>query len=138
MNNKLKNRVKSVIKKIGLNPSIEVFGKDIINEVYNDHFEFMDNFKVLRKLTNSDNSIIIWVNENNEIMFRYRPEICSVMFNYQEIWVYFSYIKEVDFLSIVQILKNWFVEFYNLPPNSHLDTDFRHDLQDFYYLDLVE
>ena len=138
MNDKLKDRVKSAIKKIGLKSSIELFGKDIINEVYNDHFEFMNNFKDLTKLSNSDSTIIVWVNEYNEIMFRYRPEICSVMFNYQEIWVYFSFIKEVDFLSIVHILKNWFVEFYNLPPNSYLDTDFRHDLQDFYYLDLVE
>lgn len=138
MNDKLKDRVKSAIKKIGLKSSIELFGKDIINEVYNDHFEFMGNFKDLRELTNSDNSIIIWVNDNNEIMFRYRPELFSVMFNYKEIWVYFSYIKEVDFLSIVQVLKNWFIEFYNLPPNSHLDADFRHDLQDSYYWDFVE
>jgi hypothetical protein len=138
MNDKLKTRIKLTIKKIGLKSSIDLFGKDIINEVYDNHLEFMNNFKDLRKLTNSDDSVIIWVSENNEIMFRYRPEVCSVMFNYQEIWTYFSYIKELDFFSTVQILKNWFVEFYKLPPNTYLDTDFRHDLQDFYYLDLVE
>ena len=93
----------------------------------------MNNFKDLRKLTNSDDSVIIWVSENNEIMFRYRPEVCSVMFNYQEIWTYFSYIKELDFFSTVQILKNWFVEFYKLSPNTYWDIDFRHDLQDFHY-----
>lgn len=133
MNDKLKTRIKLSIKKIGLNSSIDLFGKDIINEVYNNHFEFMNNFKDLRKLTNSDDSVIIWVSENNEIMFRYRPEVCSVMFNYQEIWTYFSYIKELDFFSTVQILKNWFVEFYKLPPNTYWDIDFRHDLQDFHY-----
>ena len=131
MDDDLKTRIKLSIKKIGLNSSIDLFGKDIINDVYNDHFEFMNNFKNLRDLSDSDNSIIIWVNDDNEIMFRYQPEICSVMFNYQEIWTYFSYIKELDFLSVVQILKNWFVEFYNLPPNTYLDVDFRHDLQDF-------
>ena len=133
MNDKLKDRIKLSIKKIGLNSSIDLFGKDIINDVYDDHFEFMNNFKNLRDLTDSDNSIIIWVNDHDEIMFRYRPEVCSVMFNYQEIWTYFSYIKELDFFSTDQILKNWFVEFYKLPPNTYLDIDFRHDLQDFYY-----
>ena len=133
MNDKLKDRIKLSIKKIGLNSSIDLFGKDIINEVYDNHFEFMNNFKDLRKITNSDNSVIIWVNDHDEIMFRYRPEVCMVMFNYQKIWTYFSYIKELDFFSVFQILKNWFVEFYNLPPNSYLDIDFRHDLQDFYY-----
>jgi hypothetical protein len=131
MEDDLKTRIKLSIKKIGLNSSIDLFGKDIINDVYDDHFEFMNNFKNLRDLSDSDNSIIVWVNDYDEIMFRYRPEVCSVMFNYQEIWVYFSYIKELDFLSVVQILKNWFVEFYNLPPNTYLDVDFRHDLQDF-------
>ena len=133
MDDDLKTRIKLSIKKIGLNSSIDLFGKDIINEVYDNHFEFMNNFKDLRKITNSDNSVIIWVNDHDEIMFRYRPEVCSVMFNYQKIWTYFSYIKELDFFSVVQILKNWFVEFYKLPPNSYLDIDFRHDLQDFYY-----
>ena len=133
MNDKLKDRIKLSIKKIGLNSSIDLFGKDIINEVYDDHLEFMNNFKDLRLLFNSDGSIVIGVNENNEVMFRYCLNYCAVVFNYQKIWTYFSYIKELDFFSVVQILKNWFVEFYKLPPNTYLDIDFHHDLQDFYY-----
>jgi hypothetical protein len=66
MNDKLKTRIKLSIKKIGLNSSIDLFGKDIINEVYDDHLEFMNNFKDLRLLFNSDNSIVIGVDENNE------------------------------------------------------------------------
>lgn len=133
MDDNLKTKIKLTIKKIGLNSSIDLFGKDIINEVYDDHLEFMNNFKDLKLLFNSDGSIVIGVNENNEVMFRYRLKYCAVLFNYQEIWTYFSYIKELDFFTTGDKLKNWFFEFYDRPPDSYLDIDFYHDLQKYYY-----
>jgi len=68
MNEKLKYKIKNAVDKLGLEQSLNLFGKDIIKQAYIDNPEsYLDNFKnlELRELYN----MFEYCDKDNEIIF---------------------------------------------------------------------
>lgn len=68
MEEKLKYKIKSTVELLGLKQSLELFGKDILKQVYIDNPQsYLDNFKNLEVRESYD--MIEYCDMNNEIVF---------------------------------------------------------------------
>jgi hypothetical protein len=117
MEEKLKYKIRSRVEKLGLTQSLEIFGKDIIKQVYIDNPSlFLIQFNNLKPIRGDGE--IYYVYNDNLLLFYYKKEqeskngYCYV--NYYSIWLFFSDIMDNNYTEIQEIMKEWLGTTYNL------------------------
>ena len=110
-------RVKSMVKKFGIDRSIElvVGGMDTIRNVYQDNpSEFLNQFNDLTPVEKDDK--IVYVDKDRLPLFYYYPnkENGYVYINHGRIWKFFEEVIGLKYSEIKNIINNWLEETYNL------------------------
>jgi len=116
-NDKLTQRVKLMIEKLGLEDTIKILGgnTNIIKHVYeNNPLEFMDNFKDLESVINPDNPDYIMYKKNGKNLMIQDDEHKQFWFQYDEIWYFFYIVFDMEYEEIQRILSQWLEETLNL------------------------
>ena len=114
MDEKLKYKIKSTVDKLGILQCREMFGDDIIKEVYIDNPEsYLDHFKNLRKI---DNLFIEYIDNHDDeyAVFYYRTKGQKVFFNNSLIWDFFYMLMDYNTPQVEKTLRNWLKENYNI------------------------
>ena len=115
MEDKLKYKIKSTIEKLGIIQCREIFGDDIIKQVYIDNPEsYLDHFKNLRKVDN-----FLWISymnyHNGEcVVFFHNNKNKRIFFNNALIWDFFYEIMDYNQKEIEKILRIWLDKNYNI------------------------
>jgi hypothetical protein len=115
-NEKLNQKVKSMVNKYGFEYTLEFFdNKDIIKHAYQDNpSEFLDQFNDLTPVEDGDG--IYYVDEDGSPLFMYYPDRINgiVYIDFYRIWLFFSEIIGMEYKEIQGIMKNWLGETYNI------------------------
>jgi hypothetical protein len=118
MNEKLKYKIRSVVEKLGFEQSLDMFGKDILKQVYIDIPSlFLKQFNNLRPV--EVGNIIYYVNNDNHPLFYFykKPKEGNIYFcfiNIPRIWLFFRDAMDLNKIEIQEILKVWLDKTYNL------------------------
>ena len=115
--NSQSERVKSMVKKYGIDQAIEMVagGIDTIKQAYKDNPEsYLNQFKDLTPVEKDDK--IFYVDKNGSPLFYYFPNKKNgyVYINYDRIWMFFSNVIELKYSETQDIIKNWLEDTYNL------------------------
>ena len=118
MNEKLKYKIRSVVEKLGLKQSLEIFGKDILKQTYIDNPEsYLVQFNNLN-LVEKDGKIFYVDNDNLPLFYYYKEDQESkngyYNINYYRIWLFFSEVMGYNYTEIQEIMKEWLGTAYNL------------------------
>ena len=118
MNEKLKYKIKSVVEKLGLKQSREMFGDEIIKQAYIDNpLSFLNQFNNLRPVE-KDNRVYYMDNDNLPLFMYYKEDQDSkyghYYINYYRIWLFFEEIIGYNYTEIQEIMKEWLGTTYNL------------------------
>ena len=133
MNEKLKYKIRSVVEKLGFEQSLDMFGKDILKQVYIDIPSlFLKQFNNLRPVE-KDGKIFSVDKDNLPLFYYYKEDQESkngdYYINYYRIWSFFDDVMGYDYNEIQEIIKEWLGTTYNLrgftPKNSILNHAFR-------------
>ena len=118
MNEKLKYKIINAVEKLGLKQSLEMFGKDVIKQVYIDNPSlFLNQFNNLTPV--EEDGDVIYVDNNDEILFSYYKKDQDSKSGYY--WIRRDII--ITFLEgiigythdeIKEIMKGWLKVNYNL------------------------
>jgi hypothetical protein len=116
MNVKLKDKIKSAVFKLGLKSSVDLFGNSLINQAFSDDpSSFLTQYN---KLTKIDKDGFIHLKNNDGetmVMFnRKRLKGGNVYINGNKIWMFFSYIMDLDREKIYELLKDWLKNEYGI------------------------
>ncbi len=112
-NDKLTQRVKLMIEKLGLEDTIKILGgnTNIIKHVYeNNPLEFMDNFEDLETIIKPSKPYIIYYKKNGKTLMVQDDERKEFWFDYTEIWYFFKMIFHMEYKEIQRILNKWLEE----------------------------
>ncbi len=112
-NDKLTQRVKMMVEKLGLQESIKMLGgnTNIIKHAYeNNPLEFMDNFKDLETIIKPSKPYIIYYKKNGKTLMVQDDERKEFWFDYTEIWYFFKMIFHMEYKEIQRILNKWLGE----------------------------
>ena len=115
MEDKLKYKIKSTVEKLGIIQCRQIFGDDIIKQVYSDNPEsYLDQFKNLRKVDN-----FLWIsymNYNNGecVVFFHNNKNQRIFFNNTLVWDFFYEIMDYNQKEIEKILRIWLDKNYNI------------------------
>jgi hypothetical protein len=118
MNEKLKYKIRTVVEKLGLKQSLEIFGKDILKQVYMDNPSlFLNQFNNLKLVDKED--YIYYVDNDNHPLFFYskkESEIKNDWYNIhsKRIWWFFQTILGYSYTETREIIKKWLKSTYNL------------------------
>ncbi len=116
MNDKLKDKIKSTVFKLGLKSSIDLFGNSLINQAFSDDpSSFLSQYNKLTKI--DKDGFIHLKNDDGEtiVMFnRKRLKGGNVYINGSKIWMFFSYIMDLDREKIYELLKDWLKNEYGI------------------------
>ena len=118
MEEKLKYKIRTVVEKLGLEQSLDMFGEDIIKQVYIDNPSlFLNQFNNL-KLVEQDGEIL-YVDNDNLTLFCYDKEDRYPKYGYywvneSRIWAFFSEVMCYTYTEIEGIMKEWLGTTYNL------------------------
>lgn len=118
MNEKLKYKIRSAVEKLGLEQSLEMFGEDIIKQVYiKNPSLFLNQFNNL-KLVEQDGEIY-YVDNGNLILFYYykvdqESENGFYYINFDRIWSFFEDVMGYNYTEIKGVIKEWLETTYNL------------------------
>ena len=118
MNEKLKYKIRTVVEKLGVKQSLEIFGKDILKQVYMDNPSlFLNQFNNLRPV--EKDGFISYVDNDNHYLFFYSKKkqelkIGECWFNYDRIWSFFSVVMGYSLTEIEEIMMDWLWVTYNL------------------------
>jgi len=114
---KINDRIKSTVEKLGLINATRVFGnnKDMIRRAYEDNpLSYLNQFNNLKPVVKDDK--IYYVDNNNlPLFFHYknkRNKDCYI--NFWRIWVFFEQVMDYSHFEIENILSDWLEETYNL------------------------
>ena len=118
MNEKLKYKIRSVVEKLGLKQSLEIFGKDILKQTYIDNPEsYLVQFNNLHLVENGE--YICYVDNDNLPLFYYyiveqdsKNGYYSV--DYYRIWSFLEEVMGYKYNEIQEIIKEWSGTTYNL------------------------
>ena len=118
MNEKLNHKIRLTVEKLGLKQSLEMFGKDILKQVYIDNpLSFLNQFNNLKPV--EVNNIIYYVDNDNLPLFYYYEEDQELKdgyyyINYRIIWSFFEKVIGYNYTEIQEIMKEWLGTTYNL------------------------
>jgi hypothetical protein len=117
MKQELKDKVKSMVNKYGIEHTLEFFDTniDIIKKVYQDDpSEFLNQFNNTIRVEKDGK--IYYVDKNNTPLFYYSQDRIDgcVWINYERVWIFFSEIIRLNRDEIVVIMNNWLEEDYNI------------------------
>ena len=116
MNDKLKDKIKLTVFKLGLKSSIDLFGNSLINQTFSD--DPLSYLSQYNKLTKIDRDGFIHLKNNDGetiVMFnRKRLKGGNVYINGNKIWMFFSYIMDLDREKINELLKDWLKNEYGI------------------------
>ena len=118
MEEKLKYKIRSVVEKLGLKQSREMFGDEIIKQAYIDNpLSFLNQFNNLRPVE-KDNRVYYMDNDNLPLFMYYKEDQDSkyghYYINYYRIWLFFEEIIGYNYTEIQEIMKEWLGTTYNL------------------------
>lgn len=118
MDEKIKYRIKNVVEKLGLEQSLDFFGKDRIKEVYvNNPSLFLNQFNNLKPVE-VDNIIYYVDNDNHPLFYYYKKpkgeNIYYCFINIPRIWLFFRDTIDLNKIEIQEIIKGWLDKTYNL------------------------
>ena len=118
MEEKLKYKIRSVVEKLGLKLSREMFGDEIIKQAYIDNpLSFLNQFNNLRPVE-KDNRVYYMDNDNLPLFMYYKEDQDSkyghYYINYYRIWLFFEEIIGYNYTEIQEIMKEWLGTTYNL------------------------
>jgi hypothetical protein len=118
MNEKLKYKIRVSVEKLGLVQSLEMFGKDILKQVFiGNPSLFLDQFNNLKPIEKNDK--IFYVDNDNLPLFYYYKEDQeskngNYYINYHRIWSFFSRVNDYNYTEIQEIIEEWLGTTYNL------------------------
>ena len=118
MNEKLKYKIRIVVGKLGVKQSLDMFGKDIIKQVYIDNPSlFLIQFNNLNPIEEDDE--IYYVDNDKHPLFHYNKEDQELKngyywINYDRVWLFFSSVMGYEGAETQQIIKEWLGTTYNL------------------------
>ena len=116
-NEKLTQRVKMIVEKLGLQQAIEMLGgnANLIKRAYeNNPLEFMDNFKDLETFKKTAYPKRIYYKKNGKELMLQDDEDKKFWFRYDEIWSFFEKVFDMEYEEIQDILSQWLEETLNL------------------------
>ena len=128
-NGKLNKKIRSAVEKLGLEQSLDMFGNNVIKQVYIDNPSlFLNQFNNLKPIEKGDK--IYYVDDYNLPLFYYYKEEQKLKhgyyyINYYRVWSFFSDIMGYNFTEIQEIMKEWLGTTYNLrelTPTFHRKT----------------
>lgn len=117
-NEKLNRKIRLTVEKLGLPQSREMFGDDIIKQVYIDNPElFLTQFNNLKPIKND--KAIGYINDDDKLIFFYyfedvEDERGYYYVNYDRIYIFYRDILGYTERQIEDMLKNWLSPVYNL------------------------
>ena len=111
-------KIRSAVEKLGLTQSLEIFGKDILKQVYiNNPLSFLDQFNNLKPVE-LDGKIYYADNDNLPLFYYYKEEQGSkngyYYINYYRIWSFFYDVMDYNYTETQEIIKEWLGTTYNL------------------------
>lgn len=117
MNEKLKYKIRNTVDKLGLDQSLNLFGKDIIKQAYIDNPEsYLDNFKEITTI--EDPIFINYIDKRGKLVFFLMTEKTSIMDEFirvkPEIFDFFLNIIDLDFDDTRKIINDWLKINFNL------------------------
>lgn len=119
MNDKLKDKIKSTVFKLGLKSSVDLFGRTLIKQAFNDDpLSFLSQYNNLTKIDN-DQYIHLKDDKEGETIVMYDSKHLSkkggnVYINASKIWVFFSWVMDCDKVVIDEIIKDWLEDNYGI------------------------
>ena len=118
MNEKLKYKIRNAVEKLGLEQSLEIFGKDILKQVYMDNPSlFLNQFNNLRPVEDDD-EIYYVDNDNLPLFYYYKKQQESkngyYWISYRRIWSFFNDVMGYSPIKSQGIMKEWLGTTYNL------------------------
>ena len=126
-NEQLNRKIRLTVEKLGVKESLEIFGKDILKQVYIDNpLSFLDQFNNLTPIEDDDE--IYYVDNDNLPLFSYskkeqESENGYYYINYYRIWLFFEDVMDYDYTEIQEIMKEWLGTTYNLRGLTPVDPD---------------
>ena len=130
MNEKLKYKIRNAVEKLGLKQSLEIFGKDILKQVYMDNPSlFLNQFNNLKVVDKNDH--VYYVDNDNYPLFFYSKKeseinyiwpdinikhIMDIKYNIhsKRIWLFFDDVIGYSYTEIQEVIKKWLKSTYNL------------------------
>lgn len=118
MEEKLKYKIKLVVEKLGLKESREMFGDDILKQVYIDNpSSFLNQFNNLKPTEKGIR--VYYLDNDNLLLFHYFKEEQeskngNYYINYFRIWSFFEEVMNYDDTEIGEIMEEWLGSTYNL------------------------
>ena len=107
-------KIRSAVEKLGLTQSLEIFGKDILKQVYIDNpLSFLEQFNNLKPVE-LDDKIYYADNDNLPLFYYYKEEQEIYWINHYRIWSFFSGVMGYSYTEIKEIMKEWLGTTYNL------------------------
>jgi hypothetical protein len=119
-NDKLNQKIKLVIEKLGLEQSREMFGDDRIRQVYNNNPSlFLERYNDLVIVEKYDDDVleINYVDKNGDVVFYYNKnhDRNKSIYVYYDIWKFLDIIlDEPNEGYVASVLKKWLKDIYNL------------------------
>ena len=126
-NEKVNRKIRFAVEKLGVKQSLEIFGNDILKQVYIDNpLSFLDQFNNLTPIEDDDE--IYYVDNDNLPLFSYskkeqESENGYYYINYYRIWLFFEDVMDYDYTEIQEIMKEWLGTTYNLRGLTPVDPD---------------
>ena len=117
-NEQLNRKIRLAVEKMGLEQSRQMFGDELIKQVYIDKPSlFLNQFNNLKPVEKDDK--IYYVDNDNLILFYYRKKDQDskngyYLINYYRIWSFFEDVMGYNYTKTQQIIKEWLGTIYNL------------------------
>ena len=117
-NEQLNRKIRLTVEKLGLDQSREMFGDELIKQVYIDNpSSFLEQFNNLTPVEKDDK--IYYVDNDNLALFYYLKKDQDskngyYLISYDRIWSFFDDVMGYNYTKTQQIIKEWLGTTYNL------------------------